>query len=80
MLLEEHYIVYPEGDSQEIAGPLRFNQLVGLNGEVLQLPLSNPRTIVYRVYRISRDEKKGETISYYHLELVQGEELESLSR
>jgi hypothetical protein len=79
MHIEEHYIVYPEGDSQEISGPLRFNQLVGLNGVPVELPLPSPKMIVYRVYKMSKDEKKGETTSYYYLELVTGEELHSLA-
>ena len=80
MYIEEHHIVYPEGDSQEIPGPLRFNQLVGLNGVPVELPLSSSRTIVYRVYKMSKDEKKGESTTYYYLELVTGEELQSLAR
>ena len=80
MWLVEHHIVYPEGDTQEIASPLSFNQFVGINGVPLQLPLESPKTIVYRVYRISKDEHKGGTNVYYYLELVTGEELESLAR
>ena len=80
MWMEEHHIVYPEGDTQEISGPLRFNQLVGLNGVPVQLPLPNPKTIVYRVYRVSRDERKGETVVSYFLELVTGDELRSLAQ
>ncbi|MFP4179151.1 MAG: hypothetical protein ACLFQW_03815 [Spirochaetaceae bacterium] len=79
MQLEEHLLVYPEGDEQEIDTPLRFNQLVGLNGVPVQLPLPSAKTIVYRVYKVSRREKKGETLTYYHLELVTGEELRSLA-
>ena len=79
MHLTSNYIVYPEGDSQEIEHSLHFNQYVGLNGEPLQLPLPNPRMIVYRVYRISRDEGKGETDTFYYLELVTGNELMSLA-
>lgn len=80
MQLEEHLLVYPEGDEQEIDKPLGFNQLVGLNGAPIRLPLTSPKTIVYRVYKVSRKEKKGETLSYYHLELVTGDELRSLAK
>ncbi len=75
----EHQLVYPEGDIQEISFPLRFNQLVGLNGESLRLPLESPKTIVYRVYRVSKEEEKGGTRVYYYLELVTGDELRSLT-
>lgn len=80
MWMEEHYIVYPEGDEQEISSPLSFNQLVGLNGEQVSLPLPSPKKIVYRVYKISKDEGKGGRATYYHLELITGDELRSLSK
>lgn len=80
MFIESHQLVYPEGEVQEIEHPLPFNQIVGLNGEPLQLPLPTHRMIVYRVYKISRDVKKGETVHSYHLELVKGDELFSLTR
>ncbi len=79
MHLNSHYIVYPEGDMQEIDHSLHFNQYVGLNGEPLQLPLQTSRMIVYRVYRISRNEEKGETETLYYLEMITGSELQSLA-
>jgi hypothetical protein len=79
MHMQSNYIVYPEGDLQEIDHNLSFNQYVGLNGEPLGLPLASPRTIVYKVYSIRRSEGKGETETYYYLELVTGAELRSLA-
>ena len=78
MFIESHHLVYPEGEIQEIQRPLRFNSLVDMNGNPLQLPLQTHRMIVYRVYRIRHDESRGERAIYYHLELVRGEELFSL--
>lgn len=76
--MESHYLVYPDGDTQEIGGPVDFNAIVGLNGERVPLPLPSHRMIVYRVYKVKREERKGERISLYHLELIRGEELFSL--
>jgi hypothetical protein len=80
MFMESHYLVYPDGDNQEIDGPVAFNALVGMNGEALRLPLPSSRMIVYRVYKVRREESRGERTSFYHLELVRGEELFSLTR
>ncbi len=75
MTLYSKVLVYPEGDSIEISHNLTFNQLVDLNGVPVRLPLSSERMIVYRIYKISTRETKGENITYYHLELVTGNEL-----
>jgi hypothetical protein len=71
----ESYLVYPDGDTQEAAMPLRVNQLVDLNGYPLSLPLDNPRIIAYRVYKVTRREERGEDTTLYHLELVPVNEL-----
>ncbi len=68
-------VVYPEGDVQEIPHRLRINQLVDLNGYPLP-PLSpGARMIVYRVYRMSTESRRGEETVSYHLELVRRDEL-----
>jgi len=78
MFITSHFIVFPEGETREVAQPLGFNELVDINGKALTPPLSTHKTIVYRVFKISRDEGKGGTENFYHLELVRGEELFSL--
>jgi hypothetical protein len=75
MTLEEHFIVYPEGDTQEISHRLRFNQVVDLNGNPLRIPLPTVKMIAYRVYKITREENRGENISFYHLSLLHRDEL-----
>ena len=76
MTRTSYQVVYPEGDAQEIPHSLRINQLVDLNGYPLPLPLPTTRMIVYRVFRMSTDARRGgETISY-HLELVRRDELQ----
>lgn len=76
----EYYIVFPEGDEQEVSGPLRIDELVDMNGQPLALPLPTPRMIVYRVVKIRRREDKGEEATYHYLELVSASELLSYCR
>lgn len=75
MYMEDFYIVFPEGDTQEIPGRLRVNQLVDVNGGPLPLPLPTNRMIVFRVARIQQKEAKGSSATYHFLELLSAEEL-----
>jgi hypothetical protein len=75
MFSREYFIVFPEGDTQEINGRLAINQLVDLNGNPLGLPLPTNRMIVFRVFRISTDEFKGGNATYHYLEQVSAGEL-----
>jgi hypothetical protein len=76
MFTNDYYIVYPEGDVQEISGRLSFNQLVDVNGGPLSLPLPTNRMIVFRVARINTKENKGGNETYHYLELMSARELE----
>lgn len=75
MTIDEYYIVYPEGESQEIEFPLRIDQLVDLNGRPLPLPLSSPRIIAYRIVKIRHLEERGVHSALYYAELVSAAEL-----
>jgi hypothetical protein len=75
MFVEEFYIVFPEGDVQEIPERLPFNALVDMNGNVLDLPLATNKMIVFRVNRIKTNENKGSTETFHFLELMGAEEL-----
>jgi len=77
MTLDEYYIVYPEGESQELETPLRINDLVDLNGSPLPLPLSSPRVIAYRVTKIRHTEERGIHAVFHYVELVPARELAS---
>lgn len=79
MTLFENFLVYPEGEVQEIEGPLRLDQLVDLNGIPLALPLQTSRMIAYRVVKIRRREERGEEASFHYVELVPARELESFA-
>jgi type II secretory pathway component PulL len=75
MFIAEYFIVFPEGDTQEIHGRLTLNQLVDLNGNALELPLPTNRMIVFRVVKIKTNEYKGGTETFHFLEQVSAREL-----
>jgi len=75
MYISEYFIVFPEGDVQEIQGRLPFNCLVDMNGNVLQPPLPTNKMIVFRVNGIKTDEKKGSSETFHFLELLSADEL-----
>jgi len=75
MFIAEYFIVFPEGDTQEIQGRLSINQLVDLNGNPLELPLPTNRMIVFRVVKIKTNEHTGGAETYHFLEQVSAREL-----
>ena len=75
MYISEYFIVFPEGDIQEIQGRLPFNSLVDMNGNVLSPPLPTNKMIVFKVAGIKTDEKKGSSETYHFLDLLSAEEL-----
>ena len=75
MYISEYFIVFPEGDAQEIQGRLPFNSLVDMNGNVLSLPLPTNKMIVFKVAGIKTEEKKGTSETYHFLDILSAEEL-----
>jgi hypothetical protein len=75
MFMNEYFIVFPEGDVQEIPGRLSINMLVDMNGNELSLPLPTNRIIAFRVARIKVEENRGGNGTYHFLELMSAEEL-----
>ncbi|MDR0669105.1 MAG: hypothetical protein LBF95_03390 [Treponema sp.] len=75
MLIPEYFIVFPEGDVQEIPSRLPLNAVVDINGRILDLPLPTNRMIAFRVYRIRVNEDRGTSETFHHLELLSAEEL-----
>jgi hypothetical protein len=73
-------ILYPEGDIREIPHTLRINQLVDLNGNPLSLPLKTSKMIAYRVFKISMQSTRNESITNYHLELMNRMDLEQYTK
>ena len=75
MFMNEYYIVFPEGDVQEIPGRLSLNKMVDMNGRDIPLPLPTNRMIVFRVARIRVSENKGGNETFHYLEQLSAEEL-----
>jgi len=75
MFMQEFHIVFPEGDTQEIQGRLRLNQVVDVNGIPLPLPLPTNRMIAFRVAKIQTKEGKGTSETYHFLELLSANDL-----
>ena len=80
MFMKSNFIIYPEGDVQEIDHSLSINQLVDLNGSPLNMPLPTTKMIVYRVYKINVKTPTGQEIRQHYLELVNVNELEQYVR
>jgi hypothetical protein len=72
---EEFYIVFPEGDVQEVGRRLPFNTLVDMNGNPLYPPLPTNKMIVFRVARIKTSENRGGNETFHFLELMSAGEL-----
>jgi len=75
MFISEYFLVFPEGDVQEIQGRLPFNSLVDINGNVFSLPLPTNKMIVYKVAGIKTEERTGVSETYHFLDLLSAEEL-----
>jgi hypothetical protein len=69
MVIISYYLVFPEGDIQEIEHPLKFGDLVDLNGNIFSIRNLNPSQITYRVSGIKSNTKFKETTYHYKLEL-----------
>lgn len=75
MFMTDYFIVFPDGDSQEIRGRLMLNQLVDANGIPLQLPLPTNRMLAFRVEKIKTRDYKGGSETYHYLEQLSAREL-----
>ena len=73
--MQEYFIVFPEGDTQEIQGRLSLNQLVDVNGNPLYLPLPTNRMVVFRVEKIQTKDYKGGSETFHFLEQLSAREL-----
>jgi len=80
MHVSEFFIVFPEGDVQEVPGRLPFNTLVDMNGNVLGLPLPTNKMIVFKVAAIKTEEKTGVSETFHFLDLLSAEELLEYTR
>lgn len=75
MKYDTRLLIYPEGDTQEIDWPLRFNQLVDVSGRPLRLPVPTVKMLAYRVRRVSNEETRNEHVTRYFLEQLYPDDL-----
>ncbi|MDR2133989.1 MAG: hypothetical protein LBP27_02690 [Treponema sp.] len=75
MFTNEFFIVFPEGDVQEINGRLPINDIVDINGNHLSMPLPTNKMIAFRVAKITTSENRGGNETFHFLELLGAEEL-----
>ncbi len=75
MYIEEFFIVFPEGDIQEISQGISIGTLVDVNGNPLILPLASNKSLAFQVARICRKEGKGGSEVFHYLELMSAQEL-----
>jgi len=75
MYMTEFFVVYPDGDTQEIQGRLSLNQLVDVNGNPVDLPLPTNRMVVFQVAKVKTNDYKGGSETYHYLEQLSAEEL-----
>jgi hypothetical protein len=73
--MEEFYVVFPEGDVQEVSGRLRLNTIVDANGGPLPLPLPTNRMLAFRIARVQTRENKGGNETFHYLEQMSAADL-----
>ena len=75
MFMTDYFIVFPEGDTQEIRGRLVLNALVDVNGSPVNLPLPTNKMVVFKVVKIKSNEYKGGVETFHYLEQLSAQEL-----
>ena len=75
MTLYEYYIIYPDGEKQEISGPVSIGTFLDINGNELPQRLPTNKMIVYQVQGKQTMEERGIVQTVYILEQLDAEEL-----
>ncbi len=75
MTLYEYYIIYPDGEKQEISGPVSIGTFLDINGNQLPHQLPTNKMIVYQVQGKQTMEERGIVQTVYILEQLDAEEL-----
>ena len=75
MTLYEYYIVYPDGEKQEIGGPVSIGAFLDINGNDLPQRLPTNKMIVYQVQSKRTIENRGIVQIIYVVEQLDAEEL-----
>ena len=75
MTLYEYYIIYPDGEKQEISGPVSIGTFLDINGNQLPHQLPTNKMIVYQVQSKRTIENRGIVQIMYVVEQLEAEEL-----
>ncbi|UTY28278.1 hypothetical protein [Treponema putidum] len=75
MTLYEYYIIYPDGEKQEISGPVSIGAFLDINGNELPRRLPTNKMIVYQIQGKQTREERGIVQTVYILEQLNAEEL-----
>jgi|GEM_PF-187503 hypothetical protein len=75
MTLYEYYMIFPDGDAQEISGALEIGSLYDMNGYPLTPPLPTNKMIVYQVCGKRTREERGIVRISYTMEQLDAMEL-----
>ncbi len=75
MTLYEYYIVFPDGEEQEIFNPISVGKLLDMNGRPLPDRLPSNMMLVYQVVAKRTMESRGIVKVYYSLEQLDANEL-----
>ena len=70
-----YFLLFPEGDSQEIYHPLKFGDIIDINGNVCSRSDLNPRKIAYEVTGVQKKTHFKETVIYYKVEKLNSNEV-----
>lgn len=68
MTIYEQYLVFPDGDTQEIEHSLTIDTIVDVNGIPLSAHSIQATNLMYRVYKIQKQEKTGSCTTFYYVE------------
>ena len=75
MTLYEYYIIYPDGENQDISGPVSIGTFLDINGNQLPQRLPTNKMIVYQVQSKRTIENRGIVQIIYVVEQLDAQEL-----
>lgn len=75
MTIYEYYMVFPDGEQQEISTPIPAGVLVDMNGNILPARLPTHKMIAYEVAGKRTFEERGFVRTMYMLQQLSADEL-----
>ncbi len=75
MTLYEYYIIFPDGEEQEVFKPIPVGGLLDMNGQLLPSRLPSNKMLAYQVVGKRTSETRGIVKTFYTLEQLDAQEL-----